>query len=337
MIGSALDRLIERAVVPSFTSIGPAIRRRLFDWSPLEGHDLSGRVVVLSGGTSGIGEAAAGLFAGCGATLEIVGRDAGRTRALAETLRERSGNLAVDAVIADLGRPDEVRAAARTLAGRHSRIDVLAHNAGALFPRRRRAADGTDLAVELMVAAPFLLTGLLLPRLRAGPTSRVLTMSSGGMYTEPPSVRGLQMSDEDYDGAAQYARAKRAQVTLNALWAARVPPDEVVFHALHPGWVDTPGLGEALPIFSRSLSSLGLLRSARDGADTLVWLAADERALASSGDFWLDREPRPVHRTRRTRAADTPERRDALWRWCEEHTGWSLARERTPVGRPGRA
>ena len=326
--GSALDRLLEGAIVPSFTSVGPRLRRRLFDWRSLESHDLSGRVVVLTGGTSGIGEAAAAILAGLGATLEIVGRDADKTTALAERLREDSGNAAVDTVIGDLGRLDDVRAVAATLAGRHSRIDVLAHNAGALFPKRRRAEDGTDLAVELMVSAPFLLTGRLLPRLRAkaahGEPARVLTMSSGGMYTEPLTVEGLEMSDADYSGTAQYARAKRAQVTLNEAWAARVPAGEVVFHALHPGWVDTPGVNEALPGFSRLLSPLGLLRSAREGADTLVWLAADARPLLTSGDFWLDRETRPTHKTKRTRAADTPERRAALWRWCEEHTGWSM-------------
>ena len=216
---------------------------------------------------------------------------------------------------------------------------MLAHNAGALFPERRRTADGTDLAVELMVAAPFLLTGLLLDRLRAddrgavdasgsaratgrGEAGRVLTMSSGGMYTEPLTVEGLQMSEASYRGTAQYARAKRAQVSLNEAWAARVPPSEIVFHALHPGWVDTPGITEALPGFSRLLSPLGLLRTAEEGADTLAWLATDESALASSGDFWLDRERRTTHRLARTRRRDTPERRAALWSWCERRTGW---------------
>lgn len=346
---STIDHLVEKTVVPSFTSIGPRLRRRLFDWRTLESYDLSGQVIVLTGGTSGIGEAAVSILAGLGATLEVVGRDADKTHGLVERLKGESGNPAIDAVIGDLGELDDVRSVAATLAGRHARIDVLAHNAGALFPKRRRTGDGTDLAVELMVAAPFLLTGLLLPRLRggaaadgdgggtsAGRTSagrasagrasagRVLTMSSGGMYTEPLTVDRLEMSDAEYSGTAQYARAKRAQVALNEAWAAHVPPDEIVFHALHPGWVDTPGINEALPGFSRVLSPLGLLRTAREGADTLVWLAADERALESSGDFWLDREARSTHKMDKTRVADTPERRAALWRWCEMRTGWSM-------------
>jgi len=331
MSGSLLDRLLEKTVVPSFTSIGPGVRRRLFDWRALEDYDLAGRVVVLTGGTSGIGAAAVEILAACGATLEIVGRDEAKTRGLVDTLKTRSGNTAIDAVIADLGKLDDVRGAAETLAGRHDHVDVLAHNAGALFPKRRRAEDGTDLAVELMVAAPYLLTGLLLPQLRASggengsEAGRVLTMSSGGMYTEALTVEGLEMSDADYTGTAQYARAKRAQVTLNELWSERVPAEEIVFHCLHPGWVDTPGINEALPGFSKVLSPLGLLRSAREGADTMVWLAADDRALTATGEFWLDRAVRSPHKMEKTRLADTPERREALWQWCETHTGWSMA------------
>lgn len=105
----------------------------------------------------------------------------------------------------------------------------------------------------------------LVGRALAPAPARVLTMSSGGMYTQPLKVGGLQMSDERYQVAKQYALAKRAQVVLNAMWADRVPRKEVVFHALHPGWVDTPGITEALPGFSRMLSPLGLLRKADMG------------------------------------------------------------------------
>ena len=335
MNARAIDRLLEKSVVASFASTGPRLRRRLFDWDRLEGRSLAGKVVVLSGGTSGIGEAAAALFAAQGATLEIVARDPAKAGRTIARLRRDSGNPRIAAVIADLGDLDQVRTAAGTLASRHERIDVLAHNAGALFPERRRTADGTDLGVELMVSAPFLLTGLLLEQLRGGAVvgpgeagrtapGRVITTSSGGMYTEPLTVANLQMEEASYRGTAQYARAKRAQVSLNEAWAARVPADEVVFHAMHPGWVDTPGIAGALPGFSRSLSSLALLRTAREGADTLAWLALDEAALGSSGDFWLDRERRPTHRLDRTRESDSPERRARLWSWCEARTGWSF-------------
>jgi len=228
----------------------------------------------------------------------------------------------------DLGLREDVFRIAEELATAYPVIDVLVHNAGALFNSRRRAQNGCDLAVELMVATPFLLTGLLLPQLKSaseksGP-ARVLTMSSGGMYTQSLTVDDLQMDDDAYQGAQQYARAKRAQVVLNELWAEKFNRSEIVFQALHPGWVKTPGITEALPGFSKLLSPLGLLRTPREGADTMIWLSADERGIDSTGQFWHDRDVRVIDMTNKTKSADTPELRKKLWQWCEQHTQWEL-------------
>ena len=124
------------------------------------------------------------------------------------------------------------------------------------------------------------------------------------------------MSPETYKGAEQYARAKRAQVTLNEMWADRIDPGEIVFHALHPGWADTPGVEASLPTFRRIVGPL--LRSPAEGADTLVWLAADDgEPLESTGGFWLDRRRRAIHKLPTTRRTDTGDRRQALWDWVE--------------------
>lgn len=331
---------MERSIVPSFTSMGPAIRRRMHHWTPLESYSLQGKVVILTGATSGIGKAAATLYAQAGATLVIVARNRDKANNLLASLEKDSGNPDLHAVIADLGIREQVERIAEQLASQFPVIDVLAHNAGVLLNQRQRSANGTDLSVELMVATPFLLTARLLPQLghqwpasadlldnhkghvqRSEP-GRVLTMSSGGMYTQGLTVDHLEMSDENYQGAQQYARAKRAQVILNELWAERVPARNVVFHALHPGWVDTPGVGEALPGFSKILGSLNLLRSAREGANTLVWLSADKQPATCSGLFWHDRAVRAIDMSGGTRKVDTPKRREALWEWCEEHAGW---------------
>lgn len=321
---SVLDRVIEATIVPSFTSIGPNARRKLFDWRELESYDLTDQAVVLTGGTSGIGEEAAEIFARLGATLVIVARDKVKTEATVDRIKAATGNTEISYVLADLGKQDDVRSAATEIAARLPVIHTLIHNAGALFPKRKFADNGTDLAVELMVAAPFLLTGMLLPQLKAAAPGRVLTMSSGGMYSQPLTVSQLEMPEDSYNGAKQYARAKRAQVVLNEMWALRVSPREVVFHALHPGWVDTPGVSEALPGFSKVLGPLNLLRSPRDGADTLVWLTVDDEALASTGEFWLDREVRPTHKIPTTKSSDTADRRTRLWEWCEEHTSFTV-------------
>lgn len=322
--------------------MGPSIRRRLHQWAPLESYSLKNKVVVVTGATSGIGEAAASLYAHAGATLVMVARNRKKALASLDKLRSESGNDDLHAVFADLGVRDEVERVAAELASQFPRIDVLVHNAGVLLNERQRAANGTDLSVELMVASPFLLTARLLPQLghhwpasadpldgrdervkRAEP-GRVLTMSSGGMYTQGLTVAHLEMSDENYQGAQQYARAKRAQVILNELWAERVPPGNVVFHALHPGWVNTPGINDALPGFAGVFRSLRLLRSPREGADTLVWLSAAAEPASCSGLFWHDRAVRAIDMTSSTRRADIPERRAALWEWCENHTGWRL-------------
>lgn len=332
-----VDTVMEKSVVPSFSSLGTRIRSRLFHWQALERYNLKGRVVVLTGGTSGIGEAAARRYAQMGATLVLVARNPQKTDELIDSLKAEFANPEIHGVIADLGEQDDIRQAAVELGSRWPVIDVLVHNAGALFNNRKHASNGTDLSVELMVAAPFLLTGLLLDNLKAASHSemtaqrgiaaspaRVLTMSSGGMYTEALDVDTLQMRDENYQGAKQYARAKRAQVVLNELWANKVPAEQVVFHALHPGWVNTPGITEALPGFSKLLAPIGLLRTADEGADTLVWLSADSAATAHNGLFWHDRKARDIDMTNKTRKADTRQQREKLWHWCESHTGWQL-------------
>jgi NAD(P)-dependent dehydrogenase (short-subunit alcohol dehydrogenase family) len=144
-------------------------------------------------------------------------------------------------------------------------------------------------------------------------------MASGGLYAAGLTVDHLEMGD-DYRGAEQYARAKRAQVTLNELWTERLAGSGVVFHAVHPGWADTPGVEEALPTFRRIVGPF--LRTPEQGADTMVWLAADDGVpLQTTGRFWLDRRSRPIHRLPTTRWSDTPEKRAALWEWCVERSG----------------
>ena len=316
-----IDRTLEFAIAPSFTRIGPMLRRRLDHWTPLTDYDLSDRTVVLTGATSGIGFATATALLSMNATVDIIGRDPARTNAAGERLKSHSnGRGTIHSTIADVGDLDALRGAAEHILQRHGSIDVLIHNAGTLAAKYQATSQGIEATVASQVVGPFLLTHLLHPALKRATPGRVLWVSSGGMYTQPLATANLEMTEGNYDGTTAYARAKRAQVTINEMLAARLATDDIRVHAMHPGWADTPGVRDALPTFRKLMRPL--LRDSEAAADTLVWLAADDgEPLSRSGAFWLDRRPRPLHRLASTRRSDTPNERAELWAWCSRQSG----------------
>lgn len=322
-IEDIVDHVIEAPIVTSFTNIGYHLRSGLHRWPPLDSFDMTGRTVIVTGATSGLGRHAAQRFAEIGATVILSGRNHDKTEQVRAEIAASTGSASLDVAIADMGHLDQVRVLADSVASRYERIDVLVHNAGALSPERHANADGIEVTIAIQVLGPFLLTSLLLGSLRGHEPGRVVTVSSGGMYATGLAVSELQMSDNDYRGSEQYARAKRAQVTLNEMWAQRTDPAEIVFHAMHPGWADTPGVAASLPRF-RTITG-PLLRSVEQGADTIVWLGAADEPAASTGGFWLDRHRRSIHKLPRTRRTDTPEQRAELWQWCVEQTGAQVA------------
>jgi NAD(P)-dependent dehydrogenase (short-subunit alcohol dehydrogenase family) len=305
------------------------VRSRLGRWVPPP--RLDGKVIIVTGASSGIGRAAAVALARIGADLHLVGRNPERLAATQRAAVAASGGGRVEISHVDLVDPVQVGAFARKLIASEDRLDALVHNAGALFPDYRTASDGTELTVATHVLAPFRLTWLLSPLLARASSSVIVTVSSGGMYTQRFELDRLQLTAEGYNGVTAYARAKRAQVVLAHQWGRRWGDDGVRSYAMHPGWVDTPGLATGLPSFAR----LGpLLRTPAQGADTVVWLAADGPGINPSADsrpaaaegrgggIWVDRRSRHEYYLPTTYRRPANRRRDgdALWDWCAERT-----------------
>ncbi|GAB6096797.1 hypothetical protein JCM14469_30500 [Desulfatiferula olefinivorans] len=298
-----LSALLDRTVVgglPSFTRFGYAWARRR--WAPVVS-SLSGKTVVITGATSGIGLAAARMIAHRGARLILVARNPEKAEAVRRRMVHETGNESIRLFTADMSLLRDIDGLADALMTEEPVIDVLINNAGALYPDRQETVEGFERCFAVNLLGPYALTRRLIPALEASGAGRIINVSSGGMYTQGIVTNDLQFRNEPYDGAKAYARAKRGLVILTELWARELSPKNITVHAMHPGWVRTPGIKEALPEFYRLTDPV--LRTPEQGADTLVWLAQAPEAGLSSGLFWLDRTPRITHVLRRTRETET--------------------------------
>lgn len=308
------DHVLELSVIGSWSNLGYRLRRASArHWgSPAP---FGGRRVLVTGGTRGIGRAVALGCAQQGARVGIVGRDADRARQAADDLAEQCGAAvwSAGADLADLAQVDRLADAVRDWAA--GDLGVLVHCAGSLWDRWQTAPSGIEMTVATHVIGPHLLTSRLEHQFRH-PRSAVIWMSSGGMYAQPLVVDSLDMTPDRFRGTVAYARAKRAQVVLAALWDRRLGPRTRSF-AMHPGWVDTKALREGLPRFARLMAPL--LRTPAQGADTAVWLGAGGASLDAPPAFWLDRRARPVSRWPGPRAQAGEA--EGLWAWCQQHAG----------------
>ncbi len=286
--GSSLpDYLADHLIVPGiimFSRFGYDLSKRF--WSEPIG-TLYGKKVVLTGGTSGIGKAAAFKLAEKKAFLTIIARNRKKVEQVQQEIIERTGNPHIDFLIADLSLMRDIRDSATKIKASKKSIDILINNAGALFNERKYTSEGLEQTFATDLLGVFHLTQILKDCMAEG--GRVINVSSGGMYTQKIEVGDLENKLGEYNGAKAYARAKRGVVILTHLWAKQFENKGITVHAMHPGWVDTPGIERSLPEFHQLVKRI--LRTPEQGADTIVWLASSKRAGQFTGLFWLDRRP----------------------------------------------
>jgi len=299
------DALLDPTIVLSFDRTG--YRRHAKDFDPEDlAQSLKGRVIAVTGANSGIGFATSRALAQRGATLWMLCRSEERGREAAGRITAEFPDSELHVVTLDLACPESVSSVLSRVP--KGALDVLIHNAGVL-PRTYEETDwGLELTLATNLVAPFRLTFELLPRLEAGARARVIWVSSGGMYTQRLEVDRLTAREEGFDGVIAYARGKRAMVVLSEQLSERLEPRGIAVHAMHPGWADTPGVESSIPGFWKLTQRI--LRTPEEGADTVVWLAACDKAQGQSGRFWFDRKARSTHLLgKRATAAE----RDRLW------------------------
>lgn len=307
----AFDTLLDKTVVFSYTRLGYTLRQAAWDSADMD-VDLTGRACLVTGATSGLGLATAKGLARQGATVHMLARNESKGKWIREGIVRRTGNENVHLEYADLSSLASVRGFAARFLDRERRLDVLINNAGILLSERELSVDGFELSFATNVLGPFLLNSLLVPLLEAGAPSRIINVSSGGMYAQKLDVEDLQFERKPFNGVTAYAQAKRAQVILTELWAEKLAGSGITVNAMHPGWADTPGVRTSIPRFYR-LVKRGL-RTPEQGADTIVWLAVAESVAGISGRFWLDRRERATHLLPGTQSP--PRDRQRLWEEC---------------------
>ena len=198
---------------------------------------MAGRTVLVTGATAGIGRATALGLARRGARIAITGRDHVRTEEAADEIRAAGGEQ-VDAFVADLSSQADVRRLADEVLQRVPRIDVLVNNVGGYWNTRHVTVDGLERTFAVNHLAPFLLTGLLLDRLKQSAPARVVTVSSQAHATGRIDFDDLQ-GERSYSGGVAYSQSKLANVLFTYELARRLPAGAVTANALHPGVVST--------------------------------------------------------------------------------------------------
>jgi len=286
--------------------------------------EMQGRICLVTGATSGIGKATASALARLGATVIMVCRDASKGREVARDIRATTENDTITVLVADLSLQSQVRGLAEAFTRKHDRLDVLVNNAGAMFPQRVETAEGIETTLAVNHLAPFLLTNLLLDKLRAAGHGRIVNVNSDEHGKARLDFDDLQMR-QTYPrggiGMRAYGNAKLANLLTTYELARRLGDCGVTANALHPGYVAT----NILP-FDKASGPVRLLKplwqiarhlivSSEEGAATPVYLAASPDVRKLSGLYFQNRVPIVSSALSRD-----PELQRRMWEFSEKLT-----------------
>lgn len=274
---------------------------------------MRGKICIVTGANRGIGRATAMGLAGLGATVVLVCRNQRAGDDTRAAIRHATGNEAVHVGLADLAVPHTLRQFADGFLGRFPRLDVLLHNAATVPRERTLTSEGLELQFAVNHLAPFLLTHLLVARLRASAPARVVTVASEAHRAAKLDLQDLQAARR-YGQFTQYANTKLMNIMFTYELARRLDRSGVTANCLHPGIVAT-GLAQALTPLPRPLARAvrAVLKSPARGAGTSIYLAAAPAVRGVSGRYFANRREK-----RSASVSYDPEAQRALWQASAE-------------------
>lgn len=253
---------------------------------------MAGKTVLVTGATSGIGRATAAGLAAMGARVAITGRDHERAERAAGEIGTATG-ARVDVFVADLSSQAEVRRLAGEVLQTYPRVDVLVNNVGGYWNTRHVTADGLERTFALNHLASFLLTNLLLDRLKQSAPARVVTVSSGAQANGRIDFDDLQ-GERSYSGARAYSQSKLANVLFTYELARGLQAGVVTANALHPGVVRTSFGAEDPGGVQRLLVPLmrPFMKAPAQGAATSIHVASSPDLEQRTGLYFANSKAR---------------------------------------------
>ncbi|HXW72189.1 MAG TPA: SDR family oxidoreductase [Methylocella sp.] len=247
---------------------------------------MQGKTVVITGGSSGIGETAAQKLARMGARIVLVARDKARGEASLARLHRTTQLLPHKAYYADLSRIAEMKRVAAEIAREEPRVDVLINNAGAMFANRQVTEDGLERTFALNHMAYFVVTEGLREKLMASAPSRIVSTSSGAHFGARLDFSDMQL-EKIYGATKAYGRSKLCNILFTRELARRLRGTGVTANCLHPGFVATRFGDESGGLISRIVGFAKLFAISRDeGAETIVYLASSPAVEGITGEYF---------------------------------------------------